>query len=141
MTQTIRHEPKSETISFASLRCSRPLCSSQNTGGIFRHPNQSLNDTKIRRPSHLTVQLAQRSVTASLTNAGRSLRTQQRAKDQVHSPELFQPANKLAGVLTSGLFPGHNVNVPPMSATGEHVSPKWLRGLIALYTDASSSAP
>lgn len=29
------------------------------------------------------------------------------------------------------LSPGHNVNVPPMSATGERVSPKWLRGLLA----------
>ena len=41
---------------------------------------------------------------------------------------LFQPPE--GGVLGPGLHPGHNVNVPPMSATGERMPPKWLWKLI-----------
>jgi hypothetical protein len=88
VTQTIRPPTRGPvSISSASLRCSRPLCSSQNTGGTpstqepkLPHGPRSITTTprrvrKVQRPDRLT----------SMTDQpARSLRTQQRAQD--HSP-------------------------------------------------------
>ena len=77
MTQTRCQRSKTESIVSASLRCSRPLCSSQNTGGTLRS-----------RPEGQPQQ-GPEAVTAP-GGAGRSLRTQQRAKDQTRTEHPFQ---------------------------------------------------
>ena len=56
----------------------------------------------------------------------RSLRTQQRAEDQGVGFEVFLTTVNSGCTGLTNLRPGHNVNVPPMSATEERVSPKWL---------------
>jgi len=64
VTQTIPQAAKPGIKSSASLRCSRPLCSSQNTGGTPCNPIRRSDHTRVRRPSPCG-ELVQRSVTAS----------------------------------------------------------------------------
>ena len=89
MTQTIPQAAKPGINSSASLRCSRPLCSSQNTGGTPCNPIQRSDHTRVRRPRYRS-SYGPEVGNSIQTNAGRSLRTQQRAKDQAALPQPFQ---------------------------------------------------
>jgi hypothetical protein len=107
----------------SNLRCSRPLCSSQNTGGTHcAWPKPVTQESEDRRhPSDVS---------------GPEVRSaSRRGRSGPSGPNSVQKTSCSAGissVLASEKYwdarfaPGHNVNVPPMSATGEHVSPKWL---------------
>ena len=93
MTQTIPPAAKPKIISSASLRCSRPLCSSQNTGGTPCNPIQRSDHTRVRRPCHLRDMRSRGRLQhpeEKLPSAGRSLRTQQRAEDQARVEHPFQ---------------------------------------------------
>jgi hypothetical protein len=105
------------------LRCSRPLCSSQNTGGTpcaWPLPKKHC-------ASHNEVQ---RSVHSDLDTAVRPTRSPKWSGPS--GPNSVQKTRLFAGIRSSsqGAYlvarfdPGHNVNVPPMSATGKQMFPK-----------------
>ena len=84
-------QAEARSISSASLRCSRPLCSSQNTGGTPPPHNQGCDGG--RSPEG--------PIGKSEDPPARSLRTQQRAQD--HSPpnNRSEPASGLYWVRTA----------------------------------------
>jgi hypothetical protein len=86
-------------------RCSRPLCSSQGTGGPIRLHRRV-------RPSHRSVRAAVRR--ASGPRELRSLRTQQRAYGRRHLPSTRSRLRR--GCTRRGVdVPAELVSVPPMS--------------------------
>ncbi len=121
------------------LRCSRPLCSSQNTGGTptrTRHPPETGGLwSETGQGSRGAVQAKHPKTPAGpVPQDPTACKDQARRQSPVPAPQVRRTERTTFG-------PGHNVNVPPMSATGEHVSPKWLGKLVALYTEALARAP
>ena len=66
----------------------------------------------------------------------RSLRTQQRAYTDPPETNLSDTPKSMYWIRTSWFC--INVNVPPMSATGKRVFPKWLGSGVPLYTDGTA---
>ncbi len=92
------------------LRCSRPLCSSQITGGTHPNPPPTANQAKAQ--SYVST------ITAGPVPQDPTACT--RPDNPNHPvPTIRKP--RTGGNPTS---PGHNVNVPPMSATGKQMLPK-----------------
>ena len=122
-----------------SLRCSRPLCSSQSTGGTssylclpYQHrvyttqrwagssPGIEVQDRDDMHNAVISGSVRSVSDPPRRGRAARSLRTQQRAKDQARGFETFRACCKQRSCTgLTNLSLGHNVNVPPMSATGD----------------------
>lgn len=92
-------DPKAR-LNSRGCRCSRPLCSSQNTGGTppAHHPLTGHSVTQDKGPE-------ERPPKPPFGNSEvRSLRTQQRARELLHQTELFLTRTEAQVVLTSERF-------------------------------------
>jgi len=120
------------SISSASLRCSRPLCSSQNTGGTPRaqpesQPHQGPKTVPPELVTKHRAAVVQRSVGTEVPAGPSGPNSVQKTSTLIRTVPTCR--SRCTEFRTRD--PGHNVNVPPMSATGEQMPPKWLRALLA----------
>ncbi len=104
--------------SMSSLRCSRPLCSSQSTGGTPHH------HTTVRQQKALESQT--RTPPRKARPGVRSLRTQQRAGTPPTTPHPPTTPPKGRGVLVGTSRADAMSNVPPMSPSHTHSAWNWV---------------